>query len=48
MARRFDALIDSLYRRGISYERQLAVFLVVAFILIFTGLGIVPALLAGG
>jgi len=45
--RHFDALIDWAYRRGVSYEHQMAAFLVLAFIVIFVLGWVVPMLALG-
>ena len=45
--RRFDALICWAYGRGVSYERQMAVFLVVAAVMIFVLGWVVPMLALG-
>lgn len=45
--RGFDAIIDWSYRRGVSYERQMAIFLVIAAIMIFVLGWVVPMLALG-
>jgi hypothetical protein len=45
--RGFYALIDWSYRHGVSYGRQMAVFLVLAAVMIFTLGWVVPMLALG-
>jgi hypothetical protein len=47
LGRRFDALINWLYERGVPYERQMSVFLILAFITIFVLGWVVPVLALG-